>query len=141
MAAIEDEVRAWAEGVYSLVAGVELLIRTGKAIREGAPWLVPAGSGRVGVDVDVLVEHSGAWSGAERRIVAIAASLLSAEHEVNLQDALSNLDRKHAALVLAAVAHATGSHEHSDLVFNKHGLPIGARRPGSLYPWPDETDE
>jgi len=37
MTAIEDAVRAWVHGIYPTEAGVELLIRGGRAIYEGAP--------------------------------------------------------------------------------------------------------
>ncbi len=54
---------------------------------------------------------------------------------VALHDALPGLDRRNADLVLAAVAHAAGTHEHRDVIAggalgNDDGsLP-------SLHPWP-----
>ncbi|MBX3196449.1 MAG: hypothetical protein KF727_15295 [Microbacteriaceae bacterium] len=143
MTDIEDAVRAWANGIYPTEAGVELLIRHGKAIYEGAPWideLEPIGGDRprmAAIDVDVLLEHTGGWSGGERRIVRIAASLLG-DHPVSLYEDLPGLDRRGLLLVLAAIAHASGSHEHSDVVLDDDGRPRGFRRLDSAYPWPAE---
>lgn len=38
MTSITDAVRAGVKGIHAGEAGVELLIRQGKAIRDGAPW-------------------------------------------------------------------------------------------------------
>jgi len=145
MSGISEAVRAWAKGSCPLEAGVELLIAHGRAIDDGAPWLIalndkePGTSGRpsqVMVDVDELVGGTGAWSGGEQRIVAVAASLLSPERPVNLNDALPGLDRAGLELVLAALAHASGSHEHSGVVTDELGVMVGFERLNSLYPWP-----
>lgn len=141
MTPIHDAVRAWAKGIYPSEAGVELLIRQGKAIYEGAPWLVEErryDSERVrmvSVDVDKLVYESGAWSGGERRVVDIAASLLSREHPVDLSDAISGLDRAHQDLVLAAISHAAGSHQGTEVTVDERGRP-GFHRGEALHPWP-----
>lgn len=34
-----DALRAWAKGIYPTEAGVELLIRSGRAVYDGAPWI------------------------------------------------------------------------------------------------------
>lgn len=85
MSTVHDALRAWAKGLYDREAAVELLIRQGKAIYPGAPWLRTSattleGAPIVSIDVDELVHESGAWSGGERRIVDVAASLLSQDH-------------------------------------------------------------
>lgn len=67
----------------------------------------------------------------------LAASLADVGVGVVLGDVLPGLDRKNLDLVLAAVAHAGGSHEHSDFITNADGTGSFARLP-SLYPWPDE---
>lgn len=143
---LHGALRAWAKGLYATEAGVELLIRHGKAIYDGAPWLVEPGSSdgldefrarRVMVDVDALVAEAGAWSAGERRLVAIAASLLSQEREVNLSDVLSGLDRPHQELVLAAVAHAAGSREGTNVTFDHSGHPR-FQRASSLFTWPGD---
>jgi hypothetical protein len=59
---------------------LELLIWLGKDIPTvnaySGPWLF--------VDVDELERRAGAWSGGERRIVAVAVSLLSTGRPVDL---------------------------------------------------------
>jgi hypothetical protein len=43
-------------------------------------------------------------------------------------------------LVLAAVAHAAGSHEHTDMVVDAdRGIAFSRSRLASLYPWPETT--
>ena len=116
-------------------AGVEFLIRQGKAIREGAPWLAPHGN-IVAIDVDRLLDAAGAWSGGERRVATIAASLIGGP-AVDLSEVIPGLDRGNATLVLAAIAHANGSHEHS-VCFNDESVPVGFFQEATLYPWPLE---
>lgn len=150
MTAVEDAVRAWARGSYPLEAGVELLIRQGKAIYAGASWITRDGDRVSGIDADVLVYEAGAWSGGERRLVRIAASLLGGP-AADLYEDIAGIDRRYLALVLAAIAHAGGSHEHSPSPFleNPDGSPVvnedgkvtlnpdRATRLPSLYPWPE----
>lgn len=64
----------------------------------------------------------------------IAASLLSGP-PVDLAEDVPGLDRHNAALVLAAIAHANGSHESSDMTFDTDGKPAGFHALGSLHPW------
>ncbi|TYL50444.1 hypothetical protein [Agromyces mariniharenae] len=134
MTEIATRVRAWAKGMYPTEAGAELLIRHG-AIHDGAPWLTDHG-GLTSIDTFVLLDETGAWSGGERRIVAIAASLLDGA-PVDLCDIIPGLDRKNLALVLAAIAHANGSHEDGGIRFSDDGVPLGFYRDSSLYPWPE----
>lgn len=131
---VVEGVRAWAKGIHPLEAGVELLIRQGRAIYSGAPWLYDYGE-RVVVDVEELLEGTGAWSGGEQRMVRIAASLLGGE-PVDLNEDVPGLDRPNLTLVLAAIAHANGSHEHSEIRYGADGAPQGFERVPSLYPWP-----
>ncbi len=141
MSTINEAVRAWAKGIYPTEAGIELLIRGGKAIYERAPWLTELEQlwddrpRMVAVDVDELLAETGAWSGGEQRVIRIAASLLGGP-PVDLSDAISGIDRDHQVLVLAAIAHAAGSHEGSELLFDADGKPTGFHQPGSLYSWP-----
>lgn len=130
----DERLRAWAKGMYPLEAGVELLIRHGKAIYTGAPWIHDDGE-RAWLDVETLLNETGAWSGGEKRLVAIAASLIG-EERVNLSDEVTGLDRPSLDLVLAAIAHANGSHEHSDVEFDADGQARVVRL-GPLYPWPE----
>jgi hypothetical protein len=143
---IDDAVRAWANGIYPTEAGAELLIRHGKAIYEGAPWLTeldPLDDSRprmASIDTETLLEETGAWSGGERRIVRIAASLLGGP-PADLANDIPGLDRTTMALVLAALAHANGSHEHSAVEFDERGIPVRVGgMAGSLYPWPERPE-
>lgn len=130
------QLRSWAKGMYTTEAGVELLIRSGR-VYAGAPWL-HAVNGRVAVDVDELLASSGVLSGGERRLVDVAASLLSEAHPVDLGDAIAGIDRPGVELVLAALAHASGSHEHSGFAYGDDGRPTGIIAHTTLYAWPTE---
>lgn len=140
--------RAWARGIYPLEAGVELLIRTsdGRFATHSQPWIQPGDDpGWWWVDVDQLTDDNlAALSGGEARLLRIAASLLGGA-PVRLYDAVSGLDREHVQLVLAAIAHANGSHEHSGPPMpdpagryrTADGTRMSFARLGSLYPWPE----
>lgn len=96
------ELRAGAAGVEATYrAGVELLIWLGKnvpLIRDGG-W-----SGHdVRIDTDALEDWSGVWSGGERRIVAVALSLMIGT-PVDLSDAIGGLGGAHRAAVVDAIA-------------------------------------
>ena len=130
MMSIENAVRAWADGIYPMEAGAELLIRHGKAIHERAPWLIELrrgdGERMVSIDTERLSAEIGVWSSGEQRVARIALSLLDQSMPVDLNASLPVLDRASMRLVLAAVAHAGGSHEHS---YDSTELP-------PLVPWP-----
>jgi hypothetical protein len=141
---VEDDLRAWAKGMYTLEAAVELLIRgmEGRFARPGNPWikhetgvrgsLTP----RYWADLDVIGDHIGALSSGEQAFLKVVASLGSDDVDVNLSDAISRLDRPTLDLVLAGLAHAAGSHQHSGLVYDDAGAVTGFEQLGSLYPWP-----
>lgn len=139
-----DDLRAWAKGSYTTVAATELLIRAfgGWAAAPGNPWIhasatTPEGYlERAWIDFEAIPENVGALSGGERRVLMIAASI--AENvPVVLGDVVPGLDRNNLSLVLAALAHAGGSHEHSDIRTNADGsMSIGGGYLDSLYPWP-----
>jgi hypothetical protein len=114
------QLRGWARGVPALEAATELLIRGGWA-QPSRPW-VHRFDGRAGhwVAFDAIPDHIGGLSGGQRRYLRIAASL-GAGVPVDLDDALSTLDRRSVDLVLAAVAHAAGC----------------AGSGVALHPWPD----
>jgi hypothetical protein len=132
--------RAWARGVYGTEAAVELLVRfqAGRFAHPGHPWIMPdPGEGWYWIEPDHLTGPTvGYLSGGERRLLAIVASLTGGA-PVALSDALDGLDRDTVALVLAAVAHASGSHEHADMVVESDRGVAFSRGPlPSLYPWP-----
>lgn len=128
------QVRAWARGVYAWEAGVELLIHSGQLGNPASPWINHDGA-RLWIDAIELMRHAGVKSGGERRVIRIAVSLLEGP-PVELAEVLPGLDREHLSLVLAAVAHAGGSHEISETEFTSDGTPSGSTRLGALYPWP-----
>lgn len=135
--------RDWAEGMHTLTAAAELLIRCGPPLLTG-PWVQhDPDRDRYWFNADAIEEHAGYLSGGEGRLLDIAAALASDEHPVALGDAVSGVDRRHLELVLAAIAHAAGSHEHSPLVteVDEHGTlrMVDFDRSGSLYPWPRPT--
>ena len=130
--------RAWARGIYPLEAGVELLIRTGLADRLREPVVGPSDDGRLywldRAEYAARVLDSGTNSGGERRLFAIAGSLLEVR-PVDLSDAVSGIDRAHVDVVLAAVAHASGSHEHSAIEVGEGGRAKISRLT-TLHEWP-----
>jgi hypothetical protein len=134
----EDQLRAWAQGSYPLVAATELLLRAfnGKFAGPGNPWVIKdAEYGNVWIDFAQIPENLGGLSGGERRLLMLASSLADVGVPVVIGDVLSGLDREVLNLVLAAVAHAGGSHEHSAIIENADGTASFQRQP-SLYPWP-----
>lgn len=139
-----DDLRAWAKGMYTIEAATELLIRAfgGKFAAPGNPWVhtsaEPQGPGQVSawIDFAAIPDETGVLSGGERRFLLLAASL--AENvPVVLGDLVPGLDRDNLDLVLAAIAHAGGSHQHSDVRFNEDGsMSLGKGYLASLHPWP-----
>ena len=139
----EDGLRTWAKGDYTYEAAVELLIRTGwtdwGAFRsdftgtreDGLPWIDFEALG------DVLrgEKDSGvmAASGGELRLLRIAYSLAGN----GLSNTIPGLDRKHMSLVLAALAHANGSHEGTEIVVNPDRT-VDFKKVGTLYAWPED---
>jgi|GEM_PF-5391216 len=78
--------------------------------------------------------RSPALSGGEQRLLRIAASIGSDDATINLGDCLTGLDRPTLHLVLAAVAHAAGGHEHREVTRHPDGT-ITVSTPGSPHPW------
>lgn len=144
MSELDDAVRRWAQGVYATEAGAELLIRGGKAIYEGAPWLREVGRAggqrMVAVDADLLYVESAAWSGSEKRITAVAVSMLGEGHLVDLSDATTGMDPESISLILAAIAHASGAHEARMPIIRDQKI-TGYCEPANLFPWPSKTGE
>jgi hypothetical protein len=74
-------------------------------------------------------------SSGEVRVLRAAASIADGVL-VNLGDLAGSLNRRAPALLLAAIAHAAGSHDHRQLTFGPDGVP----RPGGVLPalvaWP-----
>ncbi|OAD97689.1 ABC transporter ATP-binding protein [Arthrobacter sp. OY3WO11] len=139
-----DDLRAWARGMYTMEAATELLIRGfgGKFAAPGNPWVhtsaEPQGPGQVSAWIDFasIPKEAGVLSGGERRFLLLAASLAE-DVPVTLGDFVSGLDRENLDLVLAAIAHAGGSHQHSDVCISEDGsMSLGKGYLDSLHPWP-----
>lgn len=139
-----DDLRAWARGMYTTEAATELLLKAfgGKFAAPGNPWVhtstEPEGPNQVRawIDFAAIPEEVGPLSGGERRFLMLAASLAE-DVPVVLGDLVSGLDRENLDLVLAAIAHAGGSHQHSDIRFNEDGsMSLGKGYLDSLHPWP-----
>jgi len=130
-----EALRAWAAGSYADTAAVELLARAfgGRFAGAGSPWIGTDAAGRTWLDGDALRAASG-LSGGERRVLALVAALIDAQ-PVEIVDVVSGLDRHHLDLVLAALAHAGGSHEHAAVTLDPDGT-AHLSRPGPLHPWP-----
>jgi len=135
MTDLDEALRAGAGGMLADQAAVELLIRAGGFVHRGAPWIRESGAAAF-VDPEALLRESGGLGGGARRIAAVAAALLGGER-VDLVDAASGLDRASLDLVLAAIAHAGGSHESAEPVL-VGGELVGFSTPASLHPWPGE---
>ncbi|VII98682.1 hypothetical protein [Arthrobacter sp. DR-2P] len=67
----------------------------------------------------------------------IAASL-GGDEQVALSDVVPGLDRALLDLVLAALAHAAGSHQDSVIHEKPEGV-LGFERVDTLYPWPKDA--
>lgn len=147
MTEVHEALRRWAKGLYPLEAGVELLIHVfdGRFANPGHPWVQQGDDlGWWWIDVGQMTEDNyGALSGGETRLLRIAASLLDGP-PVDLSRNIAGLDREHAQLVLAAIAYASGSQEHSGPLIpdlqgryvDHAGVRMSFQRVGSLYPWP-----
>lgn len=134
---LAEQLRDWAAGLYGTEAAVELLIRAwhGKLLagpwirnEDGAVWFDPAG-----------IDQAGYLSSGERRLLEVAGSLAN-NRPVALGDAAFFIGRDGLELVLAAIAHAAGSHHHSRPILDDQGVPTGFEPLASLYPWPDDDE-
>ena len=138
-----DDLRAWAKGPYATEAATEMLLRSfgGRFAEPGNPWVhvseSPEGSHQVRawIDFAALPEETGPLSGGERRFLMVAASLAE-DVPVVLGDVVPGLDRANLELLLAAIAHAGGSHQHSGMTFDENGTPRSFTHLTTLYPWP-----
>ncbi|HEY7814646.1 MAG TPA: hypothetical protein VIC62_15485 [Nakamurella sp.] len=113
------------------IQGAHPVVVVQYAADPGCPWVHPTASGNW-IDFDAIPTQMGALSGGEQRFLQIAAALDDGDTTVNLGRCLAGLDRTHVHLVLAAVAHAAGTHQHEQLTFRPDGA-IKIDRPGSMY--------
>lgn len=133
--------RAWARGGYAAEAAVELLIRglDGRLVSRDRPWVRSNPEARwYWLDPGAIASEAGGLSGGERRLLAVAGALLDGLPLPDLGATLAALDRDNLALVLAAMAHAGGSHEHVERRLTAEG-PVYERL-GPLVDWPARGD-
>ncbi|MDT0164471.1 ABC transporter ATP-binding protein [Actinotalea sp. AC32] len=127
--------RQWAAGRPPAQAAVELVLRAfrGRFADPGLPWVRVDGD-VTWLDPDTLRDHAAVLSGGERRLLFVVASLLD-ERPLDIVDVATGLDRENLQLVLAALAHAGGS--HSSTVLEHVDGAVRFSSPGPLVPWPD----
>ncbi|NCT89524.1 hypothetical protein GXB85_00945 [Cellulomonas sp. APG4] len=125
--------RQWAAGLLPLEAAVELLLRAfgGRFADPALPWVRVDGD-VTWLDPDALREHAAVLSGGERRLLFVVASLLD-ERPLGVVDVVTGLDRENLHLVLAAFAHAGGS--HTATVLERVDGTVRFSTPGALVPW------
>lgn len=87
-------------GDVALEAAIELLIGAAHGRLLEGPWARRHVSGGVWFDADLAALEGGYLSGGERRLLAIASSLASSDHPVDLRDAIAGLDPAALQLVL-----------------------------------------
>ena len=132
--------RTWGRGMYATEAAVELLVRSfgGRFADAGQPWIRHRPGG-YWLDTDALAEMSGGLSSGERRVLAVVKALASDRPLDDLPDVLVGVDREQLTLILAALSHAAGSHQHS--LVGRDALTASYYRPGPVVPWPDQAGE
>lgn len=121
--------------MYTTEAGAELLIRGfgGRFAQTAYPWIQPGEGGGYWIDL-AAIPDIGAYSSGERGFLLIAASIGSSELQVNLSDAVASLGREQLDLVLAAIAHAAGSHQHSEILYDPRSPARQLREAGHAVP-------
>lgn len=125
--ALTGELRAWAQGDYGIGAAVDLLITHQTWLRRADfrdACLVPTPAHlvddfalpRVWLDFDKVADIAAGGrfpaSSSERQVLAIAAGLADHLTGWSLHDLVTGLDTANLALVLDAIAHTAGWHEH-----------------------------
>ena len=138
--AVIDGLRRWARGAYAEEAAVELLVRSfgGRFCSTGYRWVRRCDRpGWFWLDGEPLIHDTGALSGGEQRLLAVAGALVSGLAITDLPGITSGLDRTNLGLVLAALAHAGGSHEHADYCMDEGRVVL--RRVGPLVDWPADA--
>jgi hypothetical protein len=143
---IESALLRGAVGDYADEAAVLLLINFGywlpqlqsadlitvvPGVDEGGPWAQVAWPDLEAALSDEIV----GGSAGDLRVLRTAAGIADGQ-PVDLGDLAGGLDRRGLMLVLAAIAHAAGSHEHREIIRGPDGVPyLGDRLPPAV-PWP-----
>lgn len=135
-----ERLRAWAKGSPPLEASVELLIRAfdGRFARASQPWIRVEPDEATWLDDQFLASSLGGLSGGERRVLSILVALANTtgDHHLDRADIVAGIDRDNLDLVLSALAHAGGSHQHSRLTPTNDASGYRVERSRSLHPWP-----
>jgi hypothetical protein len=145
---VESALLRAAVGDYSAEAAVLLLVNSGHWL----PQLQAAGLITIALDDDTF--GGGPWaavqwgdldgalragtvsgSGVQLRVLRAAASIAEGD-PVDLGDLAAGLDRRSLTLVLAALAHAAGSHEHRAVVRDADGVERAGAPLGPVVAWP-----
>lgn len=98
--------RAWARGLLPLEAAVELIAAADGGRLLFGPWIRLDACGQHWFDPGVAAVEEGVLSGGERRVLTIAMSLASAEHPLDLSDAVCGLDDDTLDAILRGLAHS-----------------------------------
>lgn len=145
LADLENALVRGAVGDYADEAAVLLLINFGHWL----PQLQCADLITLAADVDDGPWAQVTWAELERalaaglvfgssgevRVLRAAASIAEGQ-PVDLGDLASGLDRRALTLLLAAIAHAAGSHDHRDLTYDTDGIPHPGGPLPPLVSWP-----
>ncbi|WP_336031974.1 hypothetical protein [Geodermatophilus sp. FMUSA9-8] len=143
---VENALLRAALGDYSDEAAILLLLTSGHWL----PQLQRAGL----ITLDGNVDGAGLWahinwpdldgalrigtitgSTSQRQVLRAAASIADG-HPVDLGDLAAGLDRHALTLVLAAIAHAAGSHEPRSITPASDGVPHPGERLPPVISWP-----
>jgi hypothetical protein len=144
---VESALLRAAVGDYAVEAAVLLLANSGHWLprlqaagliaialdgdADGGPWAAVQWS-----DLDGAL-RSGAISGSggQLRLLRAAAGLADGQ-PVDLADLTAGVDRAELTLLLAALAHAAGSHEHAEVVRADDGVDDARVALGPVVAWP-----
>jgi hypothetical protein len=145
---VETALLRAAVGDYGLEAAVLLLANSAHWL----PRLQAAGLITIALDGDAV--DDGPWAavqwaeldpavrtgvicgtGGQLRLLRAAAGLAEGQ-PVDLADLTAGLDRAELTLLLAALAHAAGSHEHREVHRDTDGVPHAGAPLGSVVAWP-----
>jgi len=140
--AIKQDLRAWAKGIHTSSAAVELLIRgfDGRFAAPGNPWIQPREHIGHWADLEAIPGNIGALSNGERAYLLITASIGLGGSDgpaINLSDTIPALGPEQLTLVLAGIAQANGSHQSSGIEIDPVTGTPSITRHASLYPWPE----
>lgn len=123
--------------MYTTEAATELLIRgfNGTFTSSDRSWIIQTNHGHW-IDFACMPDNLGGLSGGEQRVLRIAASIGSDEAPpVALGEVITGLDRRHLRLVVAAIAHNGGSHQHYEGIIEGRDGRAAVIKVPSLYPW------